>query len=323
MESIEELYRKMLNYKEAVMRLFIGLDKSNLDVVMRTLSPEDKRAEFEMGYKRFASTLGALMPSHVNKDDINDLKWLSYVRAGAKARYEPDTQIDISDCGEKARKIISEHLESEGVIQWIAPITLFEKDFERKINSLDTDEAIASGMEHAIKHVINVRMDDNPVYFTSLREKLQKILDETETSWHERKKQLQEFIDRDIDSGEEEIAKSLGFENIEELSIFEVIKKELTSVESKSVEETVSEDSIEYVSDTTIQLAKEITLDVVNVIKENYLIGWIRNSSKTDDMEKAIFRILIKKYVNKIEVQKLKRLSHPLLQLAKRHYDII
>lgn len=54
---------------------------------------------------------------------------MAYVRAGAKARFEPANTIDIADCGEKAREIISEHLKSKGVTQWIQPISLVDKDF--------------------------------------------------------------------------------------------------------------------------------------------------------------------------------------------------
>lgn len=319
MENIGDLYNKMLDYKQAVMNIFTGIDKNNLDEVMRVLKPEDKRAEFDMGYKRYAQVVEALMPNHVGKEDINDLKWLSYVRAGAKARYEPDKDLDISDCGEKAREIISEHLESQGVTEWIKPITLFEDDFKKKINSLKSDEAIASGMEHAIRHVISTKMEDNPVHYTSLLEKLQKILDETETSWQERKKQLQEFIDRDVETGEENEAKKLGFETKEAFALYEVIKDALSDKEVTE-DGVVKEDEVAYLSQSTVDLAKEIALDVAQTIKDNYLIGWVNNQSKTDEMEKAIYQSLIRKYIKKVGLPKIKQMKQPLLQLAKRHY---
>ncbi|MTI71434.1 MAG: type I restriction endonuclease subunit R [Firmicutes bacterium] len=323
MENIDELYNKMLSYKEAVMNIFTGIDKNNLDEVMRVLKPEDKRAEFDMGYKRYAQAVEALMPNHVSKDDINDLKWLSYVRAGAKARYEPDKELDISDCGEKAREIISNHLQSYGVTEWIKPITLFEKDFKKKINSLKSDEAIASGMEHAIRHVISTKMDENPVHYSSLLEKLQKILDETETSWKERKKQLQEFIDRDIETGEEDKAKELGFETKAEFALFGVVKDVLKDKETSNDNEIVKEEELEYLSERTIKLSKEIATEVDKTIKSNYLIGWTKNQSKKNEIETAISQMLAKKYVKKIGIQKVKQMKIPLLELAEKHYATI
>ena len=73
--------------------------------------------------------------------------------------------MDISDCGEKVREIIETHLKSLGVKDWIKPITLFEDNFKAKINTLKSDEAKASAMEHAIKYTINVRINENPVYY--------------------------------------------------------------------------------------------------------------------------------------------------------------
>lgn len=181
---------------------------------------KNKRAEYEIAYKQYATTLEALMPSHVNKKDINDLKWMAYVRAGAKARYEPENEIDISDCGEKAREIISKHLQAKGVIQWIQPISLFDKDFQDKMDTFKSDEAAASSMEHAIRHVISVKMEDNPVHYTSLLEKLQQLLDETKLSWEERKAKLKEFIAREIELGEEDEANRLGFCSNKEYAIY-------------------------------------------------------------------------------------------------------
>ena len=40
------------------------------------------------------------------------------------------------------------------------------------------DEARASEMEHAIRHEIHVRLDENPAFYESLREKLQKIIED-------------------------------------------------------------------------------------------------------------------------------------------------
>lgn len=40
-------------------------------------------------------------------------------------------------------------------------------------------------------------------------------------------------------------------------------------------------------------------------------------------MEKAIFQMLIKKYIKEVGLSKIKQMKSPLLQLAKRHYSTI
>lgn len=315
MESLDTVYQQMLAYREAVMNIFKGIDKKDLDRLVRKIAPEDKRAEFELAYKKFASTMEQLLPTRVSMELINDLKWLNYIRAAAKARFEPENKLDITGCGEKVRKIISDHLKSKGVEQWIEPITLFDPDYNDKINKLESDEAVASSMEHAIRHVIHVKMDDNPVYYTSLLEKLQKILDETENNWIEKKKRLREFIENDMNRGEIEKAEALGLTK-EEYAFFETVKKHL--IENESIQEEE-----EYIPNDIIELSKSIAKDVCEIVKENYVIDWTTNQAKTSDIERAILLMLTKNYFKKIKLETRKRLVKPLLNLAKKYFAVV
>lgn len=320
MQPINDLYKEMLSYREDTIRMFKGRDKNNLDELVKVLKPQDKRAEFEMGYKRFAGTVEALLPSHVGTDILNDLKWLGYIRAGAKAKYSPQEELDISDCGGKVRAIIEEHLKSLGIIQWIEPITLFEDDFKGKISTLKSDEAQASAMEHAVKHAISVKLDDNPVFYTSLLQKLQKILDDTKNDFVERKKKLQEFIEREVEKGTKSQSQKLGLDE-REYAFFEVVRKYILDEE---VEEDKCKEEIEsYISNDVIELSKNIALDVRKSVEDNYSPDWTTNQSKTNDIERAIFMLLNKKYFKIIPLKNRKGMTQPLLNLAKTHFAVI
>ncbi|KUO48848.1 MAG: restriction endonuclease subunit R [Desulfitibacter sp. BRH_c19] len=319
MESMDSIYKLMLSYREAVMTIFNGTDKNDLDALVRKLEPEDKRAEFEMGYRRFAGTIEQLMPGHVTQKDLNDLKWLSYLRAASKARFEPEKELDIADCGEKVKNLIATHLESLGVQQWIKPTTLFDADFQQKVNSLKTDEAIASSMEHTVKKHINVKIDDNPVYYTSLLEKLQQILDDTKNNWIERKKRLEEFIKNDVQKGEQQEAEALGLSK-EEFAFFEVVKVNLIEPEETG---KVKEAKALYINQGVLDLAKDIAKNVAEIVKSNFVIDWTTNTTKTADIERAIYLMLTTKYFKQIKMDIRKRMVQPLLQLAKKHYSSI
>lgn len=313
MENIDSLFKKMLDYKEAVMRIFASVDKKDLDALMNVLKPENKRAEFEMAYKRFAIAVNALMPTHVRQEDLNDLKWLSYIRAGSKARFEPEDTIDISDCGEKAKELISEHLKSNGVYQWIEPITLFDKDFKDKVNH-GSDEAIASTMEHAIKHAISVKMKENPVHYQSLLERLQKILEETNLNWEDRRKQLEEFVEREMNHGEEDLASLLGFTEKRQLAIFEMIKSE---VENRKVAEEVAY----YESDDVNTVFKKMTHLVIETIKNSWVKGFTQNPTRISEMEQEIHSMLLSEHYDDIgDYDKITQLTSKIIELAKIHY---
>ncbi len=313
MENIDSLFKKMLDFKEAVMRIFVGVDKSDLDALMNVLKPENKRAEFEMAYKRYAVAINALMPTHARQEDLNDLKWMAYVRAAAKARFEPENSIDISDCGQKAKELISEHLKSKGVYQWIEPITLFDKDFKDKIN-FGSDEAIASSMEHAIKHVISVKMNDNPVHYQSLLERLLKIIEETNVDWEERRRQLEEFIERELNYGEENKTHNLGFSEKRQLAIYEAIKE---YKKGGRVTEEIAYNN----GDSEETVLKEITLEVEKVILETRVKGFKQNTTRISEMETAIYNMLLLKYFDTLKPDVISKLTVPLIDLAKIHYD--
>ncbi len=319
MDSLDDLYNEMLSYREAIMNMFKGIDKNNLDALVNKIEPEDKRAEFELMYKKFLGAVESLLPRNIGTDILNDLKWLSYIRAAAKAKFNPSDSIDISDCGEKVTEIIESHLKSLGVKGWIEPITLFENDFKTKIGTLKSDEAKASAMEHAIKHVINIKMKENPVYYESLLERLQKILDETKINWIEKKKRLEDFINNDIETGAANEASNLGLDE-KEFAFFEVVKKYL---EDSGDDFKVKEEAAVYISEETIELSKDIAREVKSVVKENYMIDWVTNPTKTSDIQRAIKLMLIKKYAKKLPRDVREKIMEPLLNLAKIHFSVL
>ena len=324
MESMSSLYDEMMSYRENVIRMFTGVDHNNIDALVKVIEPEDRRAEFEVAYKKFAGAVEALMPGHVSTDIQNDVKWLSYIRAAAKVRFSPEKKLDIADCGEKVKALISKHLTSNGVIQWIEPITLFEDDFQTRIESQAGDEAVASSMEHAIKNVINLKMDENPVFYTSLFEKLQQILEETKNDWIEKKARLKEFINKDMEKGEQDKATELGLSK-KEFAFFETLRQVLEQ-ESEVAVNTIKEDSVEYVADNVVEFSIEISKDLDKLIKENYLVDWINNQSKSAQIEQKIYMFLISKSTKLREVfgadaiSKIRQLKESIIKLAKIHY---
>ena len=317
-------YNDMLSLRENVMRMFAGVDKNNIDALVRVIEPEDKRAEFEVAYKKFVGAVETLMPGNVSKDILNDVKWLSYIRAAAKMRYNPEKKLDISDCGEKVKEIISKYLESSGVIQWISPITLFENDFMKKIESKMSDEAIASSMEHAAKNVISIKMDENPVYYTSLFEKLMQILEETRNDWVEKKARLKDFIDREIKGGEEDVASELGL-NKKEFAIFETLRDALQDKDTSG--NIAKEEETEYMPDMMISFAKEFAKEFnKNMLDNWHMTGWSENSTKISQVENKIYMFLlgksqrIREVYDKDTIAKIKELKEQMVKLAKIHY---
>lgn len=160
----------------AVMRFFDRVDRGNLEDVLKVLEPADVRAEFDLAFKRFTMSLDMVLPDPAGLPYLDDLKWLGKVRTAAKNRYR-DQALDLSGCSEKVKKLIEEHIRAEGITQLLEPVSIFSEKFNEHVDKLSSPEAKASEMEHAIRHEITIHLDENPVLYSSLRERLKAIIE--------------------------------------------------------------------------------------------------------------------------------------------------
>lgn len=323
MTSIDELYRQMQAYHRAIMTLFHGIDRSNLDALVKTLEPENRRAEFETAYKNFATSIERILPHKIEIQYLNDLRWVAYIRIAAKARYESDTKLDISDCGEKVRKLISDHIETDGIRQWIEPVTLFDKDFKDKLNGLKSKEAVASAMEHAARRAITAKFDENPKYYTNLLEKLKKILEETEGQWDLMRQKL-EPLHEEILSGEKTEAEKLGLD-LREFALYSAIKDRLVQIRQAKSEKLgrVASPGATFHSEGDADqdgIAREITLAAQETIQKNAVVDCFGNSTKSGVIEYALNLLLNLKYYKVLPLEERKLLVADIMALARKHY---
>jgi type I restriction enzyme R subunit len=168
---------RLESYHRTTMRFFSGLHRDDVEACIHALEPEDARAEFEHAFRRFARGMDMLLPDPAALSFLADLKWLGKVRNAAHIRFR-DSRFDLSGCRAKVRALIEEHITAGGVEQLLAPISILAPEFEEEIRKLGSDEARASEMEHAIRHEIHVRIDTNPVFFQSLRDRLAQIIED-------------------------------------------------------------------------------------------------------------------------------------------------
>ena len=175
--NVDELPRLQSRHA-AAMKFFQSVaDTNDLDACVRVLEPEDVRAEFDLAFRRFSQSMDMLLPDQRALRYHADLRWLGKIRGTARARYRDD-RLDLSGCGEKVRKLIADAVIADGIEILVKEVQLFSQEFDEKVEALATDDAKASEMEHAIRHEINVRVEENPVFYQSLRERLEEIIEQ-------------------------------------------------------------------------------------------------------------------------------------------------
>ncbi len=172
-----DILPRLESYHRSVMRFFVRIDRSDMEVCLKVLEPEDARAEFQLAFRRFSRAMDMLLPDPSTLPFIGDLKWLGKVRNAARVRFR-DQRFDLIGCRAKVRALIEEHIQTAGVEQLLGPVSILAPEFEEEVAKLGSDEARASEMEHAIRHEIHVRMDENPVFYQSLKKKLEQIIED-------------------------------------------------------------------------------------------------------------------------------------------------
>ena len=175
--SVDELPRLQSRHA-AAMRFFQSVaDTNDLDACVRVLEPEDVRAEFDLAFRRFSQSMDMLLPDQRALAYNADLRWLGKIRGTARARYRDD-RLDLSGCGEKVRQLIADAVAADRIEILVKEVQLFSPEFDEKVEALKSDEAKASEMEHAIRHEINVRVEENPAFYQSLRQRLEEIIEQ-------------------------------------------------------------------------------------------------------------------------------------------------
>ncbi|WP_429699427.1 type I restriction endonuclease subunit R [Alteribacter keqinensis] len=279
----------------AAMRYFDYVNKSNSDACIQVLEPEDVRHEFETAFKRFAESMDMVMPNHKANPYVDDLKFLGKIRQMAKSRFREEG-LDISDCGEKVRQLIADHLQASSVEVIHEPIDILSSKFEQQINEAKTIEAKASQMEHAIRHEIKVKMDENPVYYASLKERLEELINARKNKQMdilEYYEALREKIDgmRNVTKQGEEH----GFTR-EQYPFYQMLEEQLAGEEAEEV--------------------KDLTFIVTGLIQSKAVVEW----TQKDDVKREMRREVKKKLRKRVDNNKLEYLTQQLMDLAAVHY---
>ena len=160
-----------------------------IEVAVEALADERVRAEFTVKLKQFAHTLDEVLPRPEGLEFTADAKRLAYIYAVARNRYKDTPELG-KDVGAKVRKLIDDYVISLGIDPKIPPVQLTDAEFGRHLKRQVSDRAKASEMEHAIRSHIRKHLDEDPVKYGKLSERLKELLEKLDGQW---KEQLEAF----------------------------------------------------------------------------------------------------------------------------------
>ncbi|OUB69893.1 type I restriction endonuclease subunit R [Bacillus thuringiensis] len=298
LQNIDTEIPRLQSRHRSAMRFFDYISTDNLEACLQVLEPEDLRNEFDTAFKRFSESMDMVMPSPKAHDYIADLKFLGKVRQAAKSRYRVDG-MDISDCGEKVKQLIEEHLTAVGIDVVHEPIDILSNRFEKQINETKTPEGKAAEMEHAIRHEIRVKLEENPVYYTSLKERLEELLQRRKDRQMDIDELLAEYrsmvndMRNTAQKGEEH-----GFTR-EQYPFYQMLEKEMP----------------QYDDAEDLKALTHLITDIIQ--QEADIVEWTTKEDVKREMRKKIKKQL---RVSPCPKEKLESLTQQLIDLATVHY---
>ncbi len=183
---MEELPRLADRHKRvlAVFRNRGIADISNDVACVDLLRDLKVRAEFCAAFRQFLDSVDTVMPRPEVLPYLPDARQLGYIAKSAANLYR-DHSLNIAGAGNKVRQLIDEFIISKGVDPKIPPVLVLDPKFDEVVEKHVSPRAKASEMEHALRHHITVHLNEDPVYYRKLSEKLEEILASFKDNWEQ------------------------------------------------------------------------------------------------------------------------------------------
>jgi type I restriction enzyme, R subunit len=251
--DLKEEIPVLKNTHTRVLSHFDSLDLDDLDACILSLKDEVIRQSFQMDFQIFAKQMDIILPDPASTPFIRDLQRLGKISVGARNLYR-DEQLDIAGAGEKVRELIEEHVYSTGVDPRIPPVDLLAGNYEEVLNQHKSPRAKASEVESAIKHYININIEDDPEYYKNLSKRLEDIIRECGEKWEELVQMLLEFRDN-IETDHQQQAVDLGLSQTE-LAFYNILISELGGEDAVSGS---TESKVKEMVQSLVQMLEEAT----------------------------------------------------------------
>jgi len=192
---LEERYQRLLQlfteHKVSRLRDFVEgklatveEDAAVVHQAVKLLKDEKIRADFDVYLKKFLMSMDIILPNKAAHPYRVPARRFGYILRVTKERYK-DTSLNLGAAGQKVRDLINEHLISLGINPKVPPVELLADDFIEKLHQHAGGnlEAKASEMEHALRKHCTVHHDEDPAFYKSLSEKVERLIDQYQGQW--------------------------------------------------------------------------------------------------------------------------------------------
>jgi len=305
LQSLADEIPKLRDRHTRVMALFTARNVDPIrdaEAAVEALGDERLRAEFTVKLKQFLATLDLVLPRPEALPFVRDAAQLGEIYARARNRYrEGLPQLDKS-VGRKVQALIDEHIVSLGIDPRIPPIAITDAKFADQVGRQVSDRAKASEMEHAIRHHITKKLDEDPVHYQKLSERLEEILNKFGDSWQQLALALQEFVEQ-VTKGRKQEDSVPGLDPQVHAPFFDILREE------RSKTAPISKKDEQWLAELTLDLVDRLIRDEVSNV------GFWKSAIRQDDLRGEIVVFLDDNDV--VDLESADAVADRLMDLAK------
>ena len=158
-------------------------DLTDHDAFFDLFYDEDLRFEFMSLFKTVHEMPEPRLPGQGSAGFMGNYQRLTEINVLAGKHFR-DERLSMKGIPPKLRQITDAFLESRGIEVKVEPISILDEEFQKEVTSRRRTKTKAAEIEHAIRHHLDVELDDDPDLQASFAEALQKIFEEFQDNWN-------------------------------------------------------------------------------------------------------------------------------------------
>lgn len=290
-------------------------DLTDHDAFFDLLYDEDLRFEFMSLFKQFTRSLNLVFPARQALDFMSDYNALTEINVLAEKHFR-DARLSMKGIPPKLRGLTDEYLASKGIDVKVEPISILDEDFESQVGKHKRTKTKAAEIEHAIRHHLDVDLDDDPDLQASFAEALSRIFEEYRNNWQKIYEELEKLRERIRSAGKEP---TYGLNRKKQMPFFRMFQRELGAVWEQHPKYGESEDE-------RISLLVNLTQQIFNLIeRELKLTGFWESTPARNRLKAELQKTLLQpKFVKLPDVVKNRaHLISRMMEIAEKHNDAI
>lgn len=309
LQSLADEIPKLRDRHTRVLGLFQSRDIdpiADAEAAVVALADERLRAEFAVKLKQFLATLDLVLPRPEGLPFVRDAAALGEIYARARNRYREGLPPLDKAVGRKVQALIDDHILSLGIDPRIPPIAITDASFADQVGRQVGPRAKASEMEHALRHHLKKKSDEDPVHYQKLSERLTEILEKFGDDWEQLVLALKDFVEV-VGKGRKAEEGIPGLDPLIHAPFFDVLKEE------RGKQAPVRAGDAKWLADLTLDLVARILRDAVSNV------GFWRSAPRQEELRDKIFMFLDENEI--VDFDRADALADRLMELAKANGD--